>query len=224
MPKTPPHPPIPPELANKHVGEVCIILGTGPSLADYDLTDPFFTKNVTFGSNAIGKVFNPTYYVVTDPHAVRVWNKYIRQSDEAGKSTFLMSSYIWKNQAMVKSKKHMIYYRGRDRVGAPGAGRIYNGRTTGIVMIHLAYLMGFKYVFVLGLDGYHCGTRSSHFYDDRKEGNGRSDKRSDWVVKTCLALAAARFKACGRGLFNLSSKTLFRDAMPSWWGHQKFRP
>lgn len=211
------HNPIPDALRNKHAGQVAIILGTGPSLKDYDLDDPFFTENVTFGSNAIGKVFAPTYYVVTDPRSQEVWARYIRKIDNKKTSVFLLSSYVWNQYHGLKSPRHLIYYRGRDRIGPPNNQKIYNGRTTGIVMLHIAYMMGFKYIFLLGIDGYHAGPGSSHFYDDHKEGRGRSDKRSDWVVQTCLVQARKKLFGEGKFLYNLGGRSKFRTVLPSWW-------
>ncbi len=210
--------PIPPELINKHQGQVAIVLGNGPSLKDYDLTDPFFTENVTFGANAITDLFTPTYYTLTDPHVIDIFPMQILN---ARTSTFLLGELVWafwttwaaRKRRLPNSPRYMVRYDRKDRVGAMGKGRIYHGCTVGMVMFNIAFLMGFKYIFVLGIDGY--GVRGQkHYYkgEGRKTGNPSNDKFTDDIFRRSLPV----FEESDRFVFSLSGRSVHNKVLPVW--------
>lgn len=206
----PPMTPIPPSWVNHYSGKVAVVLGNGPSLRDYDLTDPFFTENITFGSNSIGLCFFPTFYFVGDPTA---WSKNkdrIANARKAG-SRIVVSSFVKDKCKGVPRSATIIRYESRDNVGTPEkGGRLYHGRTSGVVMTHLAYQMGFSYIFLLGVDGYYVAG-PSHFYPT-------SVKRStsDWVARNNFALIYNQLRRDGGYLLDLSQRSVFDSVIPKW--------
>lgn len=206
--------PIPKQFQDRYTGQVAIVLGNGPSINHYDLSDPFFTNNITLGSNAIGKIFKPTFYCMFDPVVPSVFNKHIKSC--YGNSIFLVSRWVlnrMKNRNVLPgiSPVHLVNYELRDYVGPPN-GKIYNGRTSGCVMTHIAYLMGFKYVFLLGIDGY-SGLTNSHFYKSTRDVSFKRELevyKSDRVACSHLEATLKYFVKNGRYLYNLSSVSTYR--------------
>lgn len=206
---------IPEFLINRHYGKVCVILGNGPSLNYYNLDDVFFRDNITLGSNAIGYRFIPNYYIITDRDIRLLFYEGVIRAN--GKSTFLLGSWCVHQWGMLRGV-HSICYDFSNRDGVPVYGRLVHGRTTGVVMLHLAYSMGFKYVFMLGVDGYGVNSASSHFYDDRMMGFGRADLESDRLVDRCLRQVYECFRTEGRFLFSLSPISVHNYIIPVWDG------
>lgn len=206
--------PIPRTFMDRYKGKVGIVLGNGPSLNDYDLTDPFFTQNVTIGSNAIGKVFLPTFYFFADKVLSKVFPQYINRAN--GHSTFLVFGPIRRKWPHLKNM-HPVYYNFRDRIGPPNYDKIYHCRTTGAIMVQIMFMMGFQHVFLLGIDGYTVDAPSGHFYDDRREGRGRADSGSDQLVNNFLHQAYDAYRAKGRFIFNLSKRSVY-TGIPLWKG------
>lgn len=186
---------IPRELIGRHAGEVVVILGNGPSLNDFDLTDPFFTKNVTIGSNAIGDVFSPSYYVIGDPVAWRKFGKLVRRPSHL---------LIGEHARATPPGSSLFHYSTADRVGPLTKGRLYHGRTSGILMVHIAYQLGFKFFFLLGIDGYSV-KGGSHFY------TGGARSTSDPDVSSALEQAYVTLKAEKKFIWNLSRRSVFRN-------------
>lgn len=196
-----------PALIDRHKNEVCVILGNGPSIADYDLSDPFFTENITIGSNYIGQVFLPTYYLITDAEAYRRWSQLMFN----GTSVPVIHKTLLSRAS--GHKGYTCNYQFWDSVGEPKKGRIVHGRTSGVVMLHLAYSMGFKYFFILGIDGYRC-TGRTHFY-----GSITRRPSSDGLVQRCLTLFRNRLVSEGKFIFNLSHRSVHHQ-IPKWWDVQ----
>lgn len=190
-----------PTYLNKHAGEVGIVLGNGPSVNDYDLSHPFFTKNITIGSNAIGKIFSPSYYFVGDPGAYEMFGNYVFNGD----SVPCIGGHILRDIRRVHQVMPylVVRYKYSDRVGLPSPGIIYHGRTSGIVMLHMAFQLGLKYVFMLGIDGYGV-PGESHFYPDSA---GRAT--SDDIVEIALGYLVKGFMESGRYFYDLSARSVF---------------
>lgn len=199
----------PRQLHNKYKGKVVIVLGNGPSVNDYDLTDPFFKENVTIGSNQIGLLFRPDYYFIGDPVAYTRYKNTIMTSVSKG-SRLVIGPFVKKRfGGQIRIPTLSLDYNMKDKVGSPDRLRIYHGRTSGVIMLHMAYHMGFKYVFMLGIDGYGVQGRS-HFYQTISK---RSS--SDYVVSSCLRMYYSTMVSEDRHVFDLSHRTVFSE-IPKW--------
>jgi len=205
----------PEEFINKHDNTQAIILGSGPSIKDFPW-QRLPPGLVTFGGNAIGKVFFPDYYVVTDK---RAWVWYsdivIKSLRRRPRSKLIVSDMVLasiddeENGGPIPDKASVLNYtregmlmHGDFEVGGP----IFHGRTVGIVMLNLAFQMGFKKVYMIGIDGY-SGKGPHYFYSDeradkvhKKDGH---DKRDDVVAKSLRNMVTA-MKAKGRELIDMS--------------------
>jgi len=208
---------IPEYLKCKHKDEVCIVMGNGSSLLDYDLTDPFFTQNVTIGVNNIGKVFTPTYYVITDAVAAQRYAPSIKKSSK--KSLFLVGNHIPKktwSSAYKDTRYKVIYYRLADTVGSPNYEKIYHCGTVGMVALNIAWMMGFKYIFLLGIDGYRV-QGPSHFDGRQVFNNLHHDNKVLKFLRTVMASC----ERDGRYLFTLSYRSVYREFVPVWWSKEE---
>jgi hypothetical protein len=147
-------------LHNKHVGERCFIIGSGPSINDMDLTP--LKKEITFGFNAFYLIkdrvgFLPTYYLVEDPFPAEDNAGAINQLHETIKIFPSDLKYC------LRPDNHTIYvYFNRDYVEyhhpdfplfSDNALRcIYWGGTVAYMALQMAYYMGIREVYLLGID------------------------------------------------------------------------
>lgn len=195
---------------------MAIILGNGPSLDDYDLKDPFFKKATTFGSNAIGKKFRPTYYFIGDFIAWKENQKHVWPTVNKG-STLIVSYDVRRKFPHHAKRAIVLTYSPRDTYGTPTkGGPIYHGRTSGIVMLNIAYQMGFSYIFLLGIDGYSVDGKS-HFDGAPHQVPEYRRSSSDGVVAKNLALTYRQMVKEGRWLFDLSMRSVYTEQVPKWW-------
>ena len=195
--------PVPLSIRDQFEGQVAIVMGTGPSLDDYDLTDPFFTENITIGGNNIGALFQPTYYCMTDPSACRKYSSSIMRCPGSKFLVGELAAPVWYRMPNFRKPFGVLQYDRADRVGKPGT-RIYHGSTIGCVMLHVAWLMGFRYIFLIGLDGYGVkGTK--HATGNQPVGPVSHDR----TVETNLNLAHGEAIRRGRFIFNLSHRSVY---------------
>lgn len=151
---------------NLHTGERCFIIGNGPSLNDMDLT--LLNDQFTFAVNGIFYKtdecgFRPFYYVVEDSHVIRDNAARIREYEirEHG-AKFLPSRFRFK---LLNSRCRNIFmnlnrgfydetsgYFETPRFSVDASRNLYSGQSVTIVNLQLAYYMGFKEVYLIGMD------------------------------------------------------------------------
>jgi uncharacterized Rossmann fold enzyme len=194
MPRSIVAPAIPKELIGRHTGRTIVVLGNGPSLYDSNLAHPIFTNNICITTNAVVKRIHGKYHVMCDPVAVKYFGEHAAFAQRKS-GTQLIGSNHSRTVFLKKRIKpdHLVHYAINARVGPPSPGRIFHGRTVGIIALHLAYHMGAKAVLLLGIDGY---------------GRGRRDRR-DEVASQCLTLALKKFQDEGRQLYSLSLRSRY---------------
>lgn len=147
-----------------HEGESCFLVGSGPSLRLSDL-ERLANKNiVTFAPNKIFKVFDdtswrPDYYVVTDRRIIDFYGDTIASLALNNK----MLAYYTDKQLEVFYKKCNIekdllfrmkdndYEKGVQFSIAPDE-YIIEGRTVMYAMMQIAAYMGFKKMYLIGVD------------------------------------------------------------------------
>lgn len=148
-----------------HKGKRCFIIGTGPSLNIQDLE--LLTDEYTFSMNSILLSFKdtkwrPTYYVVQDSRAYNIFkNKLLGQNI---KEIFLGISYrrnsIFLNKFFNKNFNKYNYFPlkvFRDGIKNKNFSndcykQIYDGATVTYSILQLALYMGFKEIYLLGID------------------------------------------------------------------------
>lgn len=168
---------------NKHKGETCFILATGPSLARIDAKNvDFIKKEITIGVNSFNKTklaetISPNYYTMIDnlywgdrAHCfAEVVEKFkacppIFISDPRAKSIVQIASNV-QDHIFIYSKKYPI-----NKVSAELDSGIYAAMNVVSYSILAAIYMGFKRINLLGCDyNAFCCAGVGHAYDDRDE-------------------------------------------------------
>ena len=181
---------------NCHNGR-CFIIGNGPSLRNSDLERLMELGETTFACNSLIKLFDeisfsPTYYFAQD-------NKIILDNKEE------ISSY--KGTRFVKAhyaKRYHIpgvtYYNMLFRQNPIGFSNnipnvVYSGQTVTYSMIQFAAYMGFKEIYLIGVDCNYSGGNSvitqESYFDPRLFNNKRSYAAPE-VDTNLLAYARAK--------------------------------
>ena len=181
---------------NCHNGR-CFIIGNGPSLRNSDLERLMELGETTFACNSLIKLFDeisfsPTYYFAQD-------NKIILDNKEE------ISSY--KGTRFVKAhyaKRYHIpgvtYYNMLFRQNPIGFSNnipnvVYSGQTVTYSMIQFAAYMGFKEIYLIGVDCNYSGDNSvitqESYFDPRLFNNKRSYAAPE-VDTNLLAYARAK--------------------------------
>lgn len=136
---------------NKHQGQDCFIIGSGPSLNSMDLTP--LRKYHTFGLNKIYLLFDRVDLNLT--YLVAVNKLVIEQSAHIYKNLPITLFLNYKNARGILNKKENFYfvYTGAKSAFEPDITRkICEGATVTFVAMQIAYYMGFQNVFLIGVD------------------------------------------------------------------------
>ena len=154
-------------LKDVHSGDVCFVIGNGPSLISSDIDK--LKGYITFGSNYIFEMNNflPTYYFAQDYLLLKnkEFLKRIRDISPKTSYTFLPFNIIPNRQK--KYLINVIYfylnlpnYNSR-KFSFDLSHSFEDGWTVTYSMLQCAIYMGFKKIYLLGIDN----TSSGHFYD-----------------------------------------------------------
>lgn len=160
-------------------GKRCFIVGNGSSITIADLNKLYKCNEVCFGMNGIPLIFKdtrwrPHYYVCEDAKAMEVFGSLIAGSEMS--DIFLSdvnSAFLDKVKKMHNVNVfHMAiedYFPDFPEFSADIERSIYNGRTVTYVCIQIAVYMGFREIYLLGIDfDYADGdtTQVKHFTKD----------------------------------------------------------
>lgn len=158
----------------KHEGERCFIIGNGPSLTAEDLD--LIKDEISFAANKIYKIYErtswrPTYYICMD---------YMSLAEGIAADLYQIEAdtlFInWQQRELVGKKGNVVYinanpryvvniWNDREVVFSENCDQfIDNARTVTYTAIQLAAYMGFKEIYLLGVDA------TYPFY---KDGKGR---------------------------------------------------
>ena len=150
-------------MENSAETDECFIIGNGPSLRVEDLER--LSGRVTFASNGIYRIFNqtdwrPTYYFVQDSIAVEnVFRSYCHIIEEI-KNLFVSMNFYKNYPASIKEndKLRVLYVRfcppknNEYRFSRDLSKKVYEGLTVTYSMIQAAVYMGFKKIYLVGID------------------------------------------------------------------------
>lgn len=158
-------------LNNSHKGERCFVIGTGPSLSVHDLE--MLKDEVTFATNRIYELFNqtewrPTYYVNQDHNLIQTFGDKIAQVDS--KLLFLPVEYRQKfsgGKFRFFVLKHKEFYPHKSPFSRDISKYLAQGFTVTYGAIQIAMYMGFKEIYLLGID---------HNYSIIRDAKGRPVK------------------------------------------------
>lgn len=175
-----------------HKGESCFVIGNGPSLNSKDLDRIKEMNLVSFGSNRIGEIFDktnwrPNYYMVQDPIFVNNYSDVIRDIKVEHKfipdphDAILNGSDALAEKLKASYGKLYYYYGIRlplDNIKfSEDLSKMFTlgGTVTG-GLIQLAIYMGFKKIYLIGVDGTNSIvtdkdylSENRHFYNESAE-------------------------------------------------------
>lgn len=144
---------------NIHKNESCFVIGNGPSLIPEDLTVLQNNRIPSFSSNRIYKIFDstswrPTYYVCTDYLLIRDFLAEANNIPCKRRFTSLHNHYncgITLDNCIYFDYKYPPQFNGKSFNGDACDGMYWLGTVTNC-MIQLAIHMGFKNIYLIGID------------------------------------------------------------------------
>lgn len=167
-------------LKNSHNGESCFIVGNGPSLSMEDLNS--IMEYDSFAANLIFKIFDktkwrPKYYFILDRYADTG-----SVLDDIDLEYLFVGDYYWKYRGMKNSNAICIHTErclNENKVGFSSNAEkvLYSHFTVTHAMIQMAVYMGYKRIYLLGMD---------HSYSLTYDKNGnviKNDKISSHVFE-----------------------------------------
>ncbi|MBS4205800.1 6-hydroxymethylpterin diphosphokinase MptE-like protein [Lederbergia citrea] len=159
-------------IKNKHKGERCFIVATGPSLSIEDLEK--LDNEVTFSMNSICLAFDetdwrPTYYGIQDISVFNKLEKYIEKLDV--ECTFigdviLNHKYISDNHFIFPLNllnHNMNHQKYNTKFSDDAFAVVYDGYSITYSLIQIAVYMGFKEIYLLGADCNYSSNMNHHF-------------------------------------------------------------
>lgn len=159
------------KIRNSHLGESCFVIGNGPSLTAEDL-DTLAEKHIdSFAMNRIYKIFpqtkwRPTYYVNTDWTLIR---DVLEEVDRIpAQKKFFPVHYLYQESFFERIRKRVLFdsvYSKRAMFSIDCSERINVVETVTIASIQLAAHMGYRTIYLLGVD---------HNFDNIIDENGNT--------------------------------------------------
>lgn len=196
---------------NKHAGERCFVIANGPSLATMDLSP--LRKEVTFGMNRLYLIrekmgFLPTYHSVIND---LVLEQFTSEIAELPTTKFVS----WSQRHLFANPPGLHYLRPymsiEDKFSYDLTKGIYSGGTVTYATLQLAYYMGFKEVYLVGLDHNFADKGRPNTTEVREQAEDKNHFHPDYFPKgvkwqlpdlyrseLSYALARQAFEADGR--------------------------
>lgn len=161
------------EFKNKHLGERCFIIATGPSLTIEDIEK--LENEITFSMNSIVLAFKdtqwrPTYYGIQDEY---VYEKIKNEVDNSGLKNIFFGDSILNKFELDKNSlifplnklnhniKHVKY---GSKFSNDSFSVVYDGYSITYSLLQIAVYMGFKEIYLLGTD---CNyTKEQKYFKD----------------------------------------------------------
>lgn len=144
-------------LHNIHAGQRCFIVGNGPSLSVEDLNK--LDNEICFGTHRVFKIFNkttwrPTYYCAQDSGLIYESTNEINQLDVRYKFIALVKDWRY-NKIKDATYINLIvkeFYPNNPDFSEDITKGIYEGYTVSYMCLQLAIYMGFKDIYLIGID------------------------------------------------------------------------
>lgn len=160
---------------NIYFGKSCILIGNGPSLKYEDLEKLNF--KYSFAANKIYKLFNktkfrPSFYMVGDSGFVRNDSKNIKKLDLPykfiGLEKNVLSYFKYNHSNCILYRKETHLLDSYPQVSSSPEDYLCGGYTIIFEMYQLAKHMGFKKIYLIGVDC-NYSTPNQHFYNEKSK-------------------------------------------------------
>lgn len=158
-------------IKNKNKGERCFIVATGPSLKISDLEK--LKSEVTFSMNSICLAFDqtdwrPTYYGIQGIHVYKQLEDYVENMEIKGKffgdtiplNNVSEKDYIYPLNMLNHAYPHKKY---KSKFSRNAFAQVYDGYSITYSLIQIAVYMGFKEIYLLGVDCNYTKDMNHHF-------------------------------------------------------------
>lgn len=141
-------------MKNMHEGERCFVIGNGPSLRNDDLRRLAERGEYTFACNSLIKLFDeipfrPTYYFVQD-NKIILDNKELINAYNGEK--FIKAHYASRYHLSCVTYYNMLFPKSPIGFSTDIPSVVYSGQTVTYSMIQFAAYMGFKEIYLIGVD------------------------------------------------------------------------
>jgi hypothetical protein len=176
---------------NKHQGDRCFIIGNGPSLLKENLS--LLKNEKIFICNKGWEAFNISlshydYYVLSDANVAR-FN--LTDIEEKVTSPRFYSSVVSRKVPELKTE-YIIFNRIKSKLIKTFPKNFNDGwgkvATVVLDAVMIAYFMGFKEIYLLGVDLDYT-SNNTHFYkDDTREIKSKDVMNIDYVLATATAI------------------------------------
>jgi hypothetical protein len=153
------------KIKNLEKGKDIFILGGGPSVLDIDLS--FLYDKVVIGMNGTVRLeekFSSKYYVISDSRFIENEQKFRYVEKIIDAKTFIIREDIAKNLPIINQGE--IYTTksiGRDGFSTNLARGFFHSSTTTMLAIQVAYYLGAKRIFLLGVDLNYSGSKARSY-------------------------------------------------------------
>lgn len=179
-------------------GRRCFLIGNGPSLSEKDLEVLKDNDEISFACNQIFKIFNktnwrPSFYVIVDRCTFEECKNYIPNNSKAFIRNFMNKD--------IDSIENIFWYNGylqniedvEPEFSTDISKGTYSGRTVMYDMIQIAVYMGFKEIYLIGVDfSWGEDGRNAHFCSDYMETKDFLEEMSYNKKANGLAYIAAK--------------------------------
>lgn len=140
---------------NRHKGEVCVVIGNGPSLRVEDLTMLHELSIPTLACNRIHLIFEktpwrPTYYFMSDEKLVAQYEDDV--PDVTPDRRFFPRRYRGKINNGVFYKELPFDYEKEGQFSLDASEGVCGGGSVTTEMLQFAYYLGFSEIYMIGVD------------------------------------------------------------------------
>lgn len=140
---------------NTHRGEDCVVIGNGPSLRIEDLTELHRLGIPTFACNRVYLAFDktqwrPTYYFMSDKKLIEQFDGVV--PEVPSNRTFFPKRYRGRIENGMFYNELEFDYEKEGRFSLDAAKGIYPGGSVTTEMLQFAYYMGFRRIYLIGVD------------------------------------------------------------------------
>ena len=220
-------------LKNKYAGERCFVIGNGPSLCPEDLEK--LKNEYCFAANRISRIFDktswrPSFYCVQDENMMAEMEEDFLQGSNVAQYSFIRLCSEKKVNDKITRNRNVIFVPIYEPVLENQGVRftkkadrfVYDGWTVTYFSLQLAAYMGFKNIYLVGVDhnfpfvmdsggGIHVNDKSlpAHFYESAadNEGNDAHKRRTSFYERTTNAYYAAEAFSRRDGSFRIYNAT-----------------
>lgn len=213
---------------NKYIGKRCFIVATGPSLEIDDLEK--IRNEYSFSMNSIVLLFEdtiwrPNFYGIQDNGAYKNLESEIKKSNFEYIFCGIHNPFILGMTPTLKEKsiKYPIYYGNigiadmfkdknllRYKFSNDCSHIVYNGTTITYSLLQIAIYMGFKEVYLLGVDCHYESGKENYIKDYNSAVKENNFEENIWLnskMREAYIIAKQYAEKNGIKIYNASSKS-----------------